>query len=127
MQAAVYLDDLIALAFVAETAGFQAGEIYRSTHSSQRRLATNSFQVGLARGIIRKLEMLRHQRDVAGSSTNGRASVPIKESIIDEEIERLGLSFRRRSAVRGMVLAARFSTGQQAGERFENRPAIEGG
>ena len=100
VQAAVYLHDLIALTFATETAAFQATEIYRSTHSSRRRSATNSFQVGLARGIIRKLDTLRQARDVAGGSTNGRALVPIKESIIDEEMDRLGLSFRRRSAVR---------------------------
>ena len=84
--AAVYLHDLIALAFATETSAFQATEIYRSTHSSRRRAATNSFQVGLARGIVRKLDTLRQARDVAGGSTNGRALVPIKESIIDVEI-----------------------------------------
>lgn len=124
VQAAVYLHDLIALAFATETAAFQATEIYRSTHSSRRRSATNSFQVGLARGIIRKLDTLRQARDVAGGSTNGRALVPIKESLIDAEMDRLGLSFRRRSAVRRMVLPAAFSAGQEAGERFEYRPGI---
>jgi hypothetical protein len=71
VQAAVYLHDLIALAFATETSAFQATEIYRSTNSSRRRSATNSFQVGLARGIIRKLDTLRQARDVAGGSTNG--------------------------------------------------------
>jgi hypothetical protein len=127
VQAAVYLHDLIALAFPTETSAFQATEIYRSTHSSQRRSATNSFQVGLARGIIRKLDTLRQARDVAGGSTDGRALVPIKEAIIDAEMDRLGLSLRRRSAVRRMVLPAAFSAGQEAGERFEYRPGIERG
>ena len=127
VQAAVYLHDLIALAFATETAAFQATEIYLSTHSSRRRSATNSFQVGLARGIIRKLDTLRQARDVAGGSTNGRALVPIKEAIIDEEMDRLGLNFRRRSAVRRMVLPAAFSAGQEAGERFQYRPGIERG
>jgi len=125
VQAAVYLHDLIALAFATETTAFQATEIYRSTHSG--RSATHSFQVGLARGIIRKLDTLRQARDVVGGSTNGRALVPIKESIIDEEMDRLGLSFRRRSAVRRMVQPAAFSAGQEAGERFEYRPGIEPG
>jgi hypothetical protein len=127
VQAAVYLHDLIVLAFVAETAAFQATEIYRSIHSSRRRSATNSFQVGLAHGIIRKLDTLRHARDVAGGSTNGRALVPVKEAIIDEEMERLGLSFRRRSVGRRMVMPAAFSAGRKAGERFEYRPGIERG
>lgn len=125
VQAAVYLHDLIALAFVAETATFQATKLYLSTHSSQRRSATNSFQVGLARGIIRKLDALRHARDVAGGNTTGRALVPVKQAIIAEEMERLGLSFRRRSTARRMVLPAAFNAGRQAGERFEYRPGIE--
>src|ERR1700674_3860621 len=127
VQASVYLHDLIALAFATETSAFQATEIYRSTHSSRRRSATNSFQVGLARGIIRKLDTLRQARDVAGGNTNGGARWPIKESIIDEEMDRLGLNFRRRSAVRRLVLPAAFSAGQEAGERFEYRPGIERG
>ena len=127
VQAAVYLHDLIALAFATETSAFQATEIYRCTHSSRRRSATNSFQVGLARGIIRKLDTLRQARDVAGGSTNGRALVPIKEAIIDAKMDCLGLSLRRRSAVRRMVLPAAFSAGQEAGERFEYRPGIERG
>ena len=127
VQASVYLHDLIALAFATETSAFQATEIYRSTHSSRRRSGTNSFQVGLARGIIRKLDTLRQARDVAGGSTNGRALVPIKESIIDAEMDCLGLSLRRRSAVRRMVQPAAFSAGQKAGERFEYRPGIERG
>jgi Protein of unknown function (DUF2786) len=126
VQAAVYMHDLVALAFAAETAAFQATVTYRGIHSGQRRSATNSFQIGLARGINRKLDTLRHARDAAGGSTNGRALVPIKESIIDEEMDRLGLRLRRRSAVRRMVLPAAFSAGQQAGERFEYRPGIEG-
>ena len=126
VQAAVYLHDLVALAFAAETAAFQATEIYRGIHSGQRRSATNSFQIGLARGIIRKLDTLRHARDVVGGGTNGRALVPIKQSIIDEEMERLGLSLRRRSAVRRRVLPTAFNAGKQAGERFEYRPGITG-
>src|ERR1700674_4629203 len=110
-----------------ETGAKCTAEIYRSTHGSRRRSAANSFQVGLARGIIRKLDTLRRARDVAGGITNGRALVPIKESIIDEEMDRLGLSFRHRSAVRRMVLPAAFSAGQEAGERFEYRPGIERG
>ena len=62
-----------------------------------------------------------------GGSTNGRALVPIKEAIIDAEMDRLGLGLRRRGAVRRMVLPAAFSAGREAGERFEYRPGIARG
>jgi hypothetical protein len=97
------LHDLIALAFAPETIAFQAGEIYRSAHSSHRRSATNSFQIGLARGINQKLQTLRKARDAAGVGSNGRALVPIKHAMIDDEMERLGLTFHRRSTARRRV------------------------
>jgi hypothetical protein len=127
VQASVYLHDLIALAFVSETATFQAGEFYRSADSSHRRSATNSFQIGLARGINQKLRALRQARDVASVNSNGRALVPIKDSMIDDEMERLGLTFHRRATARRKVLPTAYNAGKEAGERFEYRPGIEQG
>jgi hypothetical protein len=127
VQAAVYLHDLIAQAFASETASFQSGEIYVATHSSQRRSATNSFQLGLSRGINTKLEMLRQARASASGGSNGRALVPVKQSIIEQELERMGLTFRRANSARRKVLPGAFAAGKEAGERFEYRPGIEGG
>jgi hypothetical protein len=127
VQAAVYLHDLIALAFLSETATFQRGDFYRSADSSHRRSATNSFQLGLARGINEKLRTLRQARDMAGEGSNGRALVPIKDSMIDDEMERLGLTFHRKAASRKRVLPGAYHAGREAGERFEYRPGIEQG
>ncbi|MGA3000549.1 MAG: DUF2786 domain-containing protein [Acetobacteraceae bacterium] len=126
VQAAVYLHDLVALAFVAETTAFQAGKFYGSLFSGDRRSATNSFQVGLARGIIAKLNALRCARDAAAGGTSGRALVPVKQSIIEQEIERLGLTLRRLNATRRKVIPDAFNSGREAGERFEYRPGIAG-
>jgi hypothetical protein len=127
VQAAVYLHDLIALAFVSETAAFQAGDFYRSADSGHRRSATSSFQLGLARGINQKLQTLRQSRDVASAGSNGRALVPIKDAMIDDEMERLGLTFHRRATARRRVLPTAYNAGKEAGERFEYRPGIEQG
>jgi hypothetical protein len=125
VQASVYLHDLIALAFASETAAFQAGPIYLNTPSTGRRTATTSFQAGLARGIVHKLTVLRQSRDAAASdSGTGRALVPVKDSIIDSEMDRLGLNLRRRSAVRRHVLRDAYGEGRRAGEKFEYRPGI---
>jgi hypothetical protein len=125
VQASVYLHDLIALAFVSETAAFQGGDFYRSADSGHRRSATNSFQLGLARGINQKLQTLRQARDVASTGSTGRALVPVKDSMIDDEMERLGLTFHRRSTARRRVLPTAYNAGKEAGERFEYRPGIE--
>lgn len=127
VQASVYLHDLIAMAFTSETATFQAGPIYRRTPSGARRTATTSFQAGLAQGIIHKLTALQRDRDSAAPGGGGRALVPVKESIIDTEMERLGLNLRRRGATRRYVQRDAYGAGQEAGERFEYRPGIERG
>ena len=124
VQAAVYLHDLIVLAFATETTAFQSAEFYGSLVSGQRRSATNSFHVGLAHGIIEKLETRRRARDAASNGTSGRALVPVKQSIIDQEMERLGLTLRRVNMMRRKVIHDAFAAGKEAGEKFEYRPGI---
>lgn len=123
VQAAVYLYDLIALAFGSETGTYQRGAFYGSLVSGQRRSATNSFQAGLAQGIIGKLESLRRARDSSGS--NGRDLVPIKQAIVDQELERLGLSLQRTSSTRRRVIVDAFEAGQEAGKKFEYRQGLQ--
>ncbi len=125
VQAAVYLHDLVAVAFTTETATFQREKFYRSLDSGHRRSATNSFQVGLAEGIIDKLNASRKARDAASNGSGGRALVPVKQSIIDEELQRLGLSLRRVSSTRRTVISNAFDAGKKAGEKFEYRQGIE--
>ena len=71
--AARYLYDPVDQAFTREAALFKFGETYAAMPSNLRRTATNSFQIGLGRGIIVKLHDLRTGRAVAlrGSSHNG--------------------------------------------------------
>lgn len=128
VQAAVYLHDLVTAAFATETATFQAGPIYARTASGDRRNATTSFQAGMARGINARLMSLRDERGraVAPNGT-GRALVPVKESIIDEELRRLGLNLRRRTGGRRYVQKEAYSAGQEAGAKFEYRAGIEAG
>ena len=124
VQAAVYLHDLIVLAFASETAIYQRGAFYGSQDSGQRRSATNSFQAGLAQGIVGKLESLRRARDSSGS--NGRDLVPIKQSIVDEDLERLGLELRRTGSTRRKVISNAYEAGKEAGKKFEYRQGIPG-
>jgi hypothetical protein len=126
VQAAVYLHDLIVQAFASETATFQAGALYGSLDSGQRRSATNSFQAGLAHGIIKKLDVLRKARDAASGGSSGRALVPVKQSVISEEMERMGLTLRRQNATRRTIIPNAFNSGRTAGEKFEYRPGIAG-
>jgi len=51
--------------------------------------------------------------------------VPVKQSIIDQELERLGLTLRRIAATRRTVISDAFDAGKEAGEKFEYRQGIE--
>ena len=125
VDGAVYLHDLVAQAFETETRAFQDGPIY--CESTERRTATNSFQIGLASGIRAKLVALRADRDAARRGSSGRDLVPVKQSILEEELEKLGLSFVSRAAPRPRrALAEAYGAGKEAGERFEYRAGIAG-
>ncbi len=124
VQASAYLYDLIVQAFASETLAFQRGEIYRALDSGPRRSATTSFHAGLAHGIVDKLEKLRAARDAARDQSGGTALVPVKRSILDEEMEQLGLSLRSVQAPRRRVIGDAYGAGKEAGEKFEYRAGI---
>jgi hypothetical protein len=126
IEAAHYLYDLVERAFETETDNFRRGATY-SRMDGARRSATTSFQAGLARGIIRKLEDLRAARDGRRSGTVGRDLMVTKTSVVDEEVAKLGLKLKMRgSGGRSRVLSEAFHEGQAAGSRFEFMPAIAG-
>lgn len=125
VDGAVYLHDLVTQAFETETRAFQDGPIYRK--STERRTETNSFQIGLANGIRTKLDVLREERDAVRRGSSGRDLVLVKQSILEDELEKLGLNLVNRSAPRPRrALADAFTAGKEAGERFEYRAGIEG-
>jgi hypothetical protein len=125
VAAARYLYDLVERAFETETAGFKAGKIYAATPSGGRRRATASFQHGMTLGICRKLAALRQARETALHSGSGRDLIPIKTSIVEEEMAKLGLNFRAKGGSRGrMVQRDAYAAGQEAGDRFDYAPGI---
>jgi hypothetical protein len=124
VAAAQYLYELVERAFETETDAFRASEIYIAM-AGERRSATSSFQTGLARGISDKLHASRAARDAVMRSASGRDLVPVKAAMVDEEMEKLGLSLTRRVLSRGKrVLSDAYAAGQAAGERFEYSPAV---
>jgi len=117
VAAAQYLYELVERAFDTETDAFRAGAIYAGM-AGERRSATHSFQIGLASGITAKLRTLLSAR--ATRANSGRDLVAAKAAIVDDEVAKLGLDFRRRERTVGrQVLSDAFAAGHQAGERFE--------
>jgi hypothetical protein len=127
VEAARFLHDLIAETFDTETAAFRRGEIYQSLGGGDRRLAMNSFQIGLASGISGKLNTLKAARQSAGASRTGFDLVTVKHSVIDDEIDRLGLNFTTRSArSRRYLHGDAYDAGRAAGSLFEPSAALPG-
>jgi hypothetical protein len=124
VAAAQYLYDMVERAFQTETDAFRASDLY-ARMGAARRSATNSFQIGLGRGICNKLQTMQSARVASRRSASGRDLVPVKAAMVDEELAKLGLDLQRREVGRGRrVLPEAFTAGQAAGERFEFRPAI---
>jgi hypothetical protein len=125
VEAAHYLYDLIEVTFETETASFKRGEIYAGMASKERRSAANSFQIGLGAGLRTKLMLLKKERGEATRASSGRDLVLLKASIIDDELEKLGLSFRSKASARKkMVMVEAYEAGQAAGHRFEIRAGL---
>lgn len=118
--AARYLYDLVELAFETETAVFRADSTYAAVPAGMRRTATNSFGIGLARGIVAKLRALREAREATLRNASGRDLVVAKACTVDTELERLGLHFRARTrTTRRRVLHDAYQQGHEAGLGFE--------
>ena len=123
-----YLYELVEQAFATETELFKGSGIYTQHRSGDRRSATQSFQTGLAHGIVRKLDELQRQREETMRDATGRDLVPVKEAVLDEELAKLGLRFHARSGGKGRyVLRDAYEAGHEAGDRFEYRAGIAEG
>jgi hypothetical protein len=128
VAAARFLRDLVEVTFDTESATFRGGEIYQGLSGGDRRAALNSFQIGLAGGISGKLASLKAARQSAGAKSTGFDLVAVKHSVVDEEVDRLGLNFTsRRATSRRYVHGEAYAAGKAAGAQFEPHAALAGG
>jgi hypothetical protein len=71
---------------------------------------------------------MKADRDALNRASSGRDLVPLKTSVIDDELAKLGLSFRVASrGRRKRALADAYAAGQIAGYQFEVRAGIAAG
>jgi hypothetical protein len=119
VEAARCLKDLAIAAFATETEAFKRGELYRDEPAAGRRAMVKSFEIGLGGGICKKLNVLKAAREKAASRSTGRDLMIVKRSIVDEEMEKLGLSFRTKAKRRKRVVVDAYRQGVAASHRFE--------
>lgn len=127
VEAARFLHDLIEIMFETESDHFRHGLIYARVRRGDRRMAFNSFQIGLASGIITKLAALKEARHTSANKSTGFDLVALKHSVVDEEVSKLGLHFTRRStSSRRYVHGDAFNQGKAKGALFEPNAAVDG-
>ena len=124
MQAAAYLQGLVAQAFETEGNRFRASVEYLRGRGGRRRALSTSFVLGLSHGITAKLQSMRAEREAALRGASGRDMVLAKAGIVEAELAKLGLRFRSRRAAERRVNMAAFEQGQEVGERFEVRTGV---
>jgi hypothetical protein len=127
VQAARFLYELIVQAFDTETEAFRRRNLYLELAAKERRAAINSFQRGLANGINFKLGRLKEQRQAAMVKTSGKDLVPLKADLVEEELEKLGMSFTSKTVKRrSLVNGSAYRAGEAAGRAFEPHRRIDG-
>jgi len=120
IEAARFLYDLIDVTFESETLAFRRNDIYLALRGDDRRMAQNSFQIGLANGISAKLAALKTARSRPAAKSTGFDLVATKHSVVDEEIARLGLHFTTRTTGRRRyVNPDAYAVGKATGDQFE--------
>jgi hypothetical protein len=123
VEAAHYLHDLIVATFATETTRFKKEDA--AIASGERRVSVRSFEIGLAHGIYDKLTSMKAERDAANRRSTGRDLVPLKSSILDDEMEKLGLSFHAKASNRKRKVAPdAYRTGREVGRKFEPRHGV---
>ena len=125
VEAAHFRYDLIGMAIDTETAVQTWHPLYRLGNRRAPH-AVNSFQTGLSHGIGGKQKAMEAARDTSNRTSSGRDLVPLKTSVIDDELAKLGLSFHATSrGRRNRVLADAYEAGQIAGYQCEVRAGID--
>jgi hypothetical protein len=125
VEAAHYLYDLVTVTFATETARFKKDGA--NIAPSSGRGTTHSFQIGLAHGICEKLASMKKERDDANRLSSGRDLVPIKASIIEDELQKLGMDFSTKSVRRKrFVEHGAYEAGRSAGRKFTPHRGVEG-
>lgn len=122
-EVALYLTGLIDIAVRSELGRYKSSRAYLRFRHQERHLAKASFALGMVSSIAEKLEAMKVERDQANKQT-GRDLVVVKTSVIDEELQKLGLSFRTGRSAGRLVSPDAFAAGSTAGTSFAIAPGL---
>lgn len=114
IEAAHCLTEVIDNAVRTELGRYKTTPDYRAFRHQERHLANGSFTLGMIASIADKLLAMKAAREQANRGT-GRAVVVQKRSVVDAEVEKLGLALRMVPQARRLVSPLAFEAGEEAG------------
>ena len=125
IEVAHYLTALIDNAVRSELGRYKISTDYRRFRHQDRHVANSSFALGMVGSIADKLTAMKTERDAVNNGT-GRDLVVLKASVVDAELEKLGLKLRTVRRTARMVSPTAYEAGGAAGASLPINPGIRG-
>ncbi len=123
VEVAHYLTELVDEAVRAELGRYKTSAAYQKFRHQDRHVVNGSFTLGMITSIAEKLMTMKSTRDSANIRT-GRDLVLIKTSVIDTELEKLGMKMKSVRRPARMVSPTAYEAGGVAGASFAINPGI---
>ena len=123
-EVALYLTGLIDNTVRSELGRYKTSRDYLKFRHQDRHLANASFALGMVHSIASKLEAMKAERDRAGAVT-GRALVVVKASLVEQELETLGMVFRTSRSAGRIIAPDAFEAGDRVGTSFAITPGLK--
>lgn len=117
IEAAHCLTGLIDGAVRSKLGRYKATDDYRRFRHKERHEANASFMLGMVASIADKLAAMKARRGEAGKGT-GRDLVVLEASVVDAEVDKLGLTLRAVPGAGRMVSVEAYEAGGFAGVSF---------
>lgn len=125
VEAAHWLTGVVDEAVRTELGHYKTSAEYQRFRHQDRHLANASFALGMVASIADKLTAIKAARDRVNSG-GGRDLVVVKASLVDGELDRLGLVLRTVPGASRMIEPLAYDAGGTAGEALAIGPAIRG-
>jgi len=123
IEVAHYLAELVDGAVRAELGRYKTSRDYQQFRHQERHLANASFALGMVASIADKLMAMKAGRDETNAST-GRGLVVLKASVVDSELQRLGVTFQTVERPSRMIAPMAYDAGGIAGASLAINPAL---
>ena len=125
IEVAHYLTELIDSAVRSELGRYKTSGAYLRFRHQDRHVANGSFTLGMVVSIADKLTAMKAGRD-AVKAGSGRELVVLKASVVEAELDKLGMKLRTVRRASRMVSPTAYQAGEAAGASLAINPAIRG-